>query len=218
MENIQNKEEFILLNGILHHKISKMLKGKLLEENWYVNNKLHRENDLPAYINYQSEEKKWFFHGFLHREKKPAVISLNQNDFYLLGTLISSSKFFTHKFSKKIEIIDNNNYETYKDNFKNLYILKNKILHSCNDKPAIVIHGFERQWYYEGVLHRENDLPAIILLDLEKHWLINGQYHRDTLKPAFISIEDGTEYWFNGKYHSLEQAKLRFLKEKINNF
>jgi hypothetical protein len=40
---------------------------------WYVNNKLHRDNDLPA-IEWIDGSKSWYINGKLHREdNKPAV-------------------------------------------------------------------------------------------------------------------------------------------------
>lgn len=41
---------------------------------WYLNGKLHRDNDKPAYICVDGR-KAWFQDGMLHRENGPAEIS-----------------------------------------------------------------------------------------------------------------------------------------------
>ena len=38
---------------------------------------------------------------------------------------------------------------------------KNGLLHSFDDKPAVVISDVEK-WFKDGLIHRDNDLPAII--------------------------------------------------------
>ena len=47
---------------------------------------------------------------------------------------------------------------------------KNGVLHSYNDKPA-VIDGYSQEWYKYGKIHREGDKPALILLlmDIDKN-------------------------------------------------
>jgi len=61
---------------------SKKIKVKLLEEYkigengnkyWYKNNKLHRDNDLPAII-YENGEQRWYKNGFLHRDNDLASV------------------------------------------------------------------------------------------------------------------------------------------------
>ena len=62
---------------------------------------------------------------------------------------------------------------------------KNGVLHSYNDKPAI-ISGHRQEWYKNGKLHREGDLPAVISGDYQA-WYKYGELHREGELPAFIS-------------------------------
>lgn len=45
-------------------------------QSWYKNGELHRDNDLPAVIDYYTSTKAWYKDGKLHRDNDlPAVIS-----------------------------------------------------------------------------------------------------------------------------------------------
>ena len=51
--------------------------GKIVSEEWYYEDKLHRENDKPAVV-YSDGKKFWYYNGRTHRENgKPAVIFPN---------------------------------------------------------------------------------------------------------------------------------------------
>ena len=73
---------------------------------------------------------------------------------------------------------------------------KNGVLHSYNDKPA-VIDGDRREWYKNGKLHRESNLPAVINGDYQE-WYRNGELHRDGDLPAVIS-KNRQEWYKNGE-------------------
>ena len=63
-----NKEEII--------EKSICIVGYFGNKYWYLNNKLHRENDLPA-IEYHNGTKYWYLNDKLHREKGPATELVN---------------------------------------------------------------------------------------------------------------------------------------------
>jgi hypothetical protein len=52
---------------------------------WYYNNKLHRDDDLPAQI-YSNGVRVWYCRGKIHRDKNPAIIySDGSNEWYSHG-------------------------------------------------------------------------------------------------------------------------------------
>ena len=52
---------------------------------WYLNGKLHRENDLPAYIGLDGS-RQWYLNGKRHRENDlPAYIGLNGTQWWCLN-------------------------------------------------------------------------------------------------------------------------------------
>ena len=67
---------------------------------------------------------------------------------------------------------------------ENIFTYKNDVLHSYDDKPAVV-KGNHQEWYKEGVRHRDGDLPALVSL-YSNEWWVNGKRHRDGDKPAVI--------------------------------
>lgn len=54
---------------------------------WYINGRLHRENDLPAISNYDDDTKKWYLNGKRHRlNGLPAVeFSDGDKEWWLFG-------------------------------------------------------------------------------------------------------------------------------------
>ena len=79
---------------------------------------------------------------------------------------------------------------------------KNGVLHSYEDKPA-VIDVYFKNWCKNGKLHREGDFPAIIDGENYKVWYKNGYVYREANLPAFIN---GNLMWYiNGeKIHRQE--------------
>ena len=48
---------------------------------WYNKGKIHRNNDLPAQILFDKKEKEWYENGKIHRGNGlPAIISENEED------------------------------------------------------------------------------------------------------------------------------------------
>ena len=70
----------------------------------------------------------------------------------------------------------------------------NGILHSFDDRPAVITASGNRGWYRNGKLHRENG-PAVIRSDGTYEWYINGKLHRENDLPA-IMWSDGTREWY----------------------
>ena len=100
---------------------------------WYKNGEPHRENDLPA-VEYPDGSKQWWVNGELHRDYGlPAIEYANgSKQWYLNGKL--------HR-----------------------------------DYGPAVEHAIgEKYWYLDGELHRE-DGPAAEYYDGRKEWWLNGK-------------------------------------------
>jgi hypothetical protein len=204
-----------VINNINHTVVENFVNNKLVSTEWYVDNKKHREDDLPAQI-YVNGTKKWYFNDFLHRENKlPAIESPKENKFFLLGIEVQPYELENLIVNKKVDV--KNNIIEYRDSLDNYYYSINNLLQSVDDKPAIIIRDYEEQWFKDGLLHRDNDKPAISS-EVDRQWLQNGKYHRDLRKPAFISVEEGMEFWFEGEYYSKEEVESYFIKKKIEGF
>ena len=50
----------------------------------------------------------------------------------------------------------------------------NGVLHSFDDKPAVIEADGTQIWYKNGNLHRDNDLPAVIYKNGTQEWYKNG--------------------------------------------
>lgn len=93
-------------------------------------------------------------------------------------------------------VVDENNKD-FDDYVGAIITLKNGILHSLNDEPAIVYPTLEshRAWFKDGKLHRDNDQPAEITWNGTKTWAINGVSHREGDLPA-VEYLDGSKIWY----------------------
>lgn len=81
---------------------------------------------------------------------------------------------------------------------KNGNTYKNGVLHSYDDKPALVTEN-SQIWFKDGFRHREGDLPAIVKNDSQEWWS-NGKLHREGDKPAIVSLS--CNFWCkNGLIH-----------------
>ena len=72
------------------------------------------------------------------------------------------------------------------------------IIHSFDDKPAIIRADGMQAWYINGKLHRDGDKPACIWANGAQVWYINGNRHRDGDKPACIWVDGSQEWYING--------------------
>lgn len=75
------------------------------------------------------------------------------------------------------------------------------LLHSFNDKPAVVFDTGRKEWFKRGSYHREDDKPAIVNSNGSQYWYKNGKYHRDNDKPAITYIFGESRWYQNGLLH-----------------
>jgi hypothetical protein len=76
-------------NGLLHSYDDKPARIIGERKEWYVDGKLHRDNDQPAVVKI-GFVREWYRHGLLHREyDKPAIINDSRlfNAWYVNGLL-----------------------------------------------------------------------------------------------------------------------------------
>lgn len=173
---------------------------------WYLDGKLHREGDLPAWIDADGDQW-WFQNGLRHRDgDQPAWISQDEStkEWYQNGKL--------HRDGDQPAVIGSDGTKEWYQNGK---------LHRDGDQPAIIEADGAQEWRQEGKRHREGGQPAVIKADGTKQWWINGQrvtqkqqlievppsikkQPQEKQSPEVINIEasDGTVKWFKqGKLH-----------------
>jgi hypothetical protein len=109
------------------------------KKEWWVNNKKHREADLPA-IEYVDGYKEWWVNGQRHRDNdKPAVYWVNgYKAWYVNGQ--------RHRDNDKPAI-------EYTDGTKAWYV--NGQRHRDNDKPAVEYANGKKEWWVNDKLIRK---------------------------------------------------------------
>jgi hypothetical protein len=111
---------------------------------WYLNNVLHRDNDLPA-IEWNNGSKEWWKNGKEHRDGDlPAVVySDGDKEWWKNGE--------RHRDDDLPAFICNGIKEWWKNGKR----------HRDNDLPAVEFSNGSKYWYKHGLRHRDDDLPAV---------------------------------------------------------
>jgi hypothetical protein len=145
-------------------------------EEWYINGKPHRGNDLPARKK-KNGTQEWWFNGYLHRDNdKPAIITAdNQYLYYKNGK----------QYSLIEEIVDDKGVISW---------LYKGVLHN-DRRPAVIYPNGRLEYYNYGNFHSYNNKPAIITENNDKYWYKHGVLHRDS-GPAVI-MKSGLKLWYN---------------------
>ena len=132
---------------------------------YFVNGKLHREDDQPA-VEYADGLKYWYQNGSIHRDgDKPAILCANgTKEWYQNGI------FHRDNDQPAFECVDGS---------RAWY--QNGMLHRDGDKPAVMHEDGFKEWYQHGKRHRDGDKPAIEYPDgigaLFQHGIFIGTYH-----------------------------------------
>jgi len=124
---------------------------------WFVNNKAHRDGDLPA-VEYKNGGKVWYKNGKQHRDgDKPAFIGLDDTfAWYKNGKIHRDGDLPAVEWP-------NGDKEWY----------KNGRHHRDGDKPVVIRASGTKEWYKNGNLHRGKGLPAVIRENGKKEWHVN---------------------------------------------
>lgn len=166
----------ITMNVTSEIKYIKKFKNSVLEmEEWFFNDVLHRDNDLPVriiyYQNGNKQDEFWLKHGIYHRENGPAQISYFSNG----------------NIKQKVWWYNNNRVNVDKEQPTSIYFYDNPF---SSKKEEI--------WYsFLYAKHRENR-PALIAyyesgnVSLES-WYKNGEFFREDDKPATVQYFDCKE-------------------------
>jgi hypothetical protein len=97
-DNITEKKVVVSINNKDHIEYSNSLGQKI----YFYNNKIHREDDNPAFIS--GMMKIWYKNGLIHRDFKPAITS---PDFRLESNFIKNGIKLTKEQEKREKIIGN---------------------------------------------------------------------------------------------------------------
>jgi hypothetical protein len=159
---------------------------QVIQMQWRMNGRCHRDGDNPAWIQYNEKnqiiEKQWWYKGRPHRdEDKPVIIRYNE-----YNQIIEEQ--WMHCNGDRPSIITYNGYDQI---IEKQWLLNGK-LYRDNDKPAIIKYQYDKivklEWYKNGIIDRDGDKPAIIQYRpnqiTEQYWYSNGLLHRDGDKPA----------------------------------
>jgi len=159
--------------------------------------KLHHE-DSPAHVrimnpyNFPKQcEKKWYFHGVLHRTDGPAVEhSSGTREYWIMGK--------RHNFNDEpASVVVENGRRVQK-------WYDHDLLHRENNPAVIVVDKSDRpilhEWYQMGVRHCIDGPAVIHYMDgriTRSEWWVDGKRHR-TDGPAVWDQAHADEFWENG--------------------
>lgn len=154
---------------------------------WFRNGKLHRDYDLPAFINIKHKVKIWYRNGVIHRGYNRPAVKIGEKREILKVWIVNG---IIHRDHGPAYVETNSSTRKW---------LKNDFYHRYNGKPA-VIDFRHKAWYENGLCHRVNDKPAQIYTFIGKNsiWYINGRIHRDGAKPAWIAENGREDYYTHG--------------------
>lgn len=81
-----------------------------------------------------------------------------------------------------------------------LILMTNSMLHSINDRPAIISPDGSLHWYWNNLRHRPGGRPAVIWANGVCMWFEYGFLHREN-QPAVWRPNGDVEYCRNGHHH-----------------
>ena len=146
-DNVTISRSFKPVRKITGTERNRLLTGHVYDENtgretWFINGKLHRDQDKPAFIWYSVSKKSnqkskyWYQNGELHREgDQPAVI-----------TSAGTQEWYKH--GKRHRDGDNPAVITY-NGIRRWY--KNGVLHR-EGNPAVILNDDVKFWFLNGEL------------------------------------------------------------------
>ncbi len=197
---------------VLHRENGPAIVSIFGDDEYYRNGLLHRDGDLPAFIDYRGKIQRYFKHGVMtregdkpseynygdikytnekgetHRENGPAVITADGTEkWYFNGKL--------HRDGVKPAI--------YNKNMTLVKFYKNGNIHRDGDLPASVENG-RTSYYRNGKLHRDGDMPAVIETNGTEIYYKDGNIHRDGDKPAVITKNGVKSYYTNNNRTKVE--------------
>lgn len=123
---------------------------------WWLNGKLHREEDLPAWELSNGFVRKWYRHDKLHRDGgRPAVEYGEDREWWVNGK--------RHRDGGEPAFVSvlSDVREWWVDGKR----------HRDGDEPAVIFSPAQlRQWWVNGQLHRDRQMPAVISSYTAEWW------------------------------------------------
>jgi len=190
---------FRIVRELTEKEIRELLKGRYEVWRDEVTKELHRDNDLPALIEYYKNgrvyREKWYSNGKLHRENDlPAYITYYNTD---VNRIVDNNGVIESVCIEEWYV----NGELHRENDLPAYI-------EYSDNNGVIGSKSLEIWYINGFLHRDNDLPTVIFYyengtKKNEYWYINGKQHRENALPAYIEYRkngsiEREEWWING--------------------
>lgn len=170
--------------------------GNIKLKQWHINDKLWRENDLPAEVKFHDDETKqveiWYINGVISRgdESKPAIVIYIDN-----GRHVTEKWYFNGMIGRRDESLPT--IITYFDKKPLRFTwYKNGNLHRENLPAYVSIYENDviklAEWYKNGLLHREGGFPAVIKryengVIKSEEWQEEDMFHREGDLPAIIN-------------------------------
>ena len=135
-------------------------KKSMLYTEFYLGTKLHNFDDLPAVI-YYDKEKHWYKNGLLHRDNRPARITIWQG---MMWDQYWYQNGLLHRDEDKPAKIKWNGTEKW---------YQNGLLHRDNG-PAIIYPNGKTEWYQHGVRYQKEST----MIDYVEH-IYKSTFPRD---------------------------------------
>lgn len=201
----RNGETTYTRDGVLHRVNGPARTRSNGAEEWYIDGKLHRDNDLPAYTDADGT-KGWYKHGKLHRDNDlPAYIQFD-------GTKLWYIDGKRHRDNDLPAAI-------HADGTQSWFI--NNRWHRDNGPACINPNGREL-WFHCNMLHRLSG-PARRDLGKEDYFIYDTRYTKEDFDRIVQSLRKVARRWLMWRNPKIvrcwrwinsTQGKIHFFGEK----
>jgi hypothetical protein len=165
---------------------------------WFKNGKLHRDNDLPAYIDDDRHTQKWYKEGKLHRDNDLPAVIIDSNYYY--------DHYLTQKWYKEGKL--------HRDNDLPAVIIEEHIENNSTIKKEWWINGKNQNDYnqigvYQIIDNLQKTLPEDILHKIIKENKLSRTYIYSPKIREYIDTRNDKhkveEWFYNNKLVKMEE-------------
>lgn len=179
-------------------------------QQWHKHGRVHRDNGLPAVVDYNGAVMEWYKDGVPYREGGlPVVVHTSGSQLWkdtnnvlhrdgdlpaVIDADRSTLEWHVHGQRRR----EQEDLPAVICNGDHAYMEWHNAagqLHRDDDKPAKVFESGTMMWFQAGKYHRDGDLPAVISSDGKQEWYQNGLRHRHHDQPAVLN-PDGSRKWY----------------------
>jgi hypothetical protein len=161
------------------------------DKEWYINGKLNRDNDLPAFER-ANGSKSWYVNGLRHRDNDlPAIVDVSAygyKSWYVDGK--------QHRDNDLPALENVNGHKEWYTNGKRYRINDLHVVENLDGK----------YWFLNNMFHRLGGLPAIEYANGNKHWYLYGKEY--TYEQVYKHCKILTRF---GR-HCLKKIRIKRLK------